>query len=404
MSRDTIFYTGRFTFPDREAGACRVLGVGKALRAGGFKVVFAGTEESGRPEDLQDDGTFAYQGFRYVSEADGTSPQRKSRLSQWVDFHLGSLTALRRLRLIDPACLRAIIAYNGPSLVFIKLLAYGREHGIPVIADTSEWYDPCQITWGRWNPTWLNSEIRMRVIQKKTGNVLAISRFLEGYYQRAGCRVLYMPPLVDMTVADRYRQKFLVSHNLSRTLQLVYAGVPGKKDLVGNVIRAIWLLGEAARDVHLTLIGPTPSEIRCLLGADGVLLNTLAEQVTCCGRKTYTETLALVAAADFSILLRPDERFTRAGFSTKFVESLSLGVPVMANLTGDIGSYLTDGQEGVVLDAATPKACRDGILRLLSMPREQWLVMRGKARDRAVLSFAYEGYSSALCGFVEGAR
>lgn len=114
--------------------------------------------------------------------------------------------------------------------------------------------------------------------------------------------------------------------------------------------------------------------------------------------------LTLVAAADFSILLRPDERFTRAGFSTKFVESLSLGVPVMANLTGDIGTYLTDGQEGIVLDAATPKACRDGILRLLSMPREQWLVMRGKARDRAVLSFAYEGYSSALCGFVEGAR
>ncbi len=74
MSRDTIFYTGRFTFPDREAGTCRVLGVGKALRAGGFKVVFAGTEESGRPEDLQDDGTFVYQGFRYVSESDGTSP------------------------------------------------------------------------------------------------------------------------------------------------------------------------------------------------------------------------------------------------------------------------------------------------------------------------------------------
>jgi glycosyltransferase involved in cell wall biosynthesis len=205
-------------------------------------------------------------------------------------------------------------------------------------------------------------------------------------------------------VADQYLQKVTVSHDPPRTLQLVYAGVPGKKDLIGNAIRAIGLLGESDRDIHLTLIGPTAAEVRHLLGDDGVLLDTLAKHVTCCGRKTHTETLALVAAADFSILLRPDKRFTRAGFSTKFVESLSLGVPVIANLTGDMGDYLTDGREGVVLDAATPEACCDGILRVLAMPREQWQAMRGKARDRAAMSFAYEGFSEALCRLVEQSR
>ncbi len=404
MNRDTIFYTGRFAFPDREAGARRVLGVGQALRTGGFKVVFAGTEEAGRSEDRQDDGTFTYQGFVYVPEAKGTMPQRKSHVRQWVDFHLGGGTVFRRLFMFDPACLRAIIVYNGPSQMFLKLLAYGRKQNIPVIADTSEWFDPCQITWGRMNPTWLDSEIRMRWLQKKVGNVIAISRFLQGYYERAGCRVLYVPPLVDIAEASQYREPVPVRPGSFAPLQLVYAGVSGKKDLIGHVIRAIGLLGEPGRGVHLTLIGPTRSEVGCLLGADGALLDRLEEHVTCCGRRTHGETLALVAAADFTILPRPDARFTRAGFPSKFVESLSLGVPVVTNLIGDIGVYLTDGQEGIVLDAPTPAACRDGIRRLLAMPRERWQAMRERARARAEESFAYDRYSGALCRFVEDAR
>jgi glycosyltransferase involved in cell wall biosynthesis len=403
MNRDTIFYTGRFAFPECEAGARRVLGIGQALRAGGFKLVFAGTEEAGRPEDRQNNDAFVYQGFSYVPESIGTMPQRKSRVRQWGDFHLGGGTVFRRLLMFDPACLRAIIVYNGPSLMFLRLLAFGRAHGIPVIADTSEWFDPCQITCGRMNPTWLDSEIRMRVMQKKTGDVFAISRFLQEYYERAGCRVIYVPPLVDMAGVSRYLRPVPVRPSPFAPLQLVYAGIPGKKDLIGHVIRAIGLFDELERDVHLTLVGPTASEVRHLLGADGALLDMLAKHITCCGRKTYTETLTLLAAADFTILLRPDKRFTRAGFPTKFVESLSLGVPVIANRTGDLGDYLTDGREGVVLDAATPEACRDGILRVLALPREQWQAMRQHARERAEASFAYERFSSALCKFVEGA-
>ncbi len=65
-------------YPDKEAGACRVLGIGQALRAGGFNVFFAWTEEAGRLEDRQHDGTFGYQGFRHVLEATGTVLQKKA--------------------------------------------------------------------------------------------------------------------------------------------------------------------------------------------------------------------------------------------------------------------------------------------------------------------------------------
>jgi len=404
MSRDTIFYTGGFNFPDRDAGSKRVLGNGQALRDGGFTVVFAGTEESARPEDRQEDGTFAYRGFRYLPDTGRAAPRWLRRARRVVVTHLGGVTAMRRLRTISPECLRAVIVYNGSSLLLAQLLAFGRRHEVPIIADTSEWYDPCQIDWGRLSPLWLDSSIRMGVMLRKVGNVIAISSLLQDHYARASCHVLRVPPLVDLEDADQYRQAVPASVGTAAPLQLAYAGVPGKKDLIGNAIRALDLLGEAARDVRLTLIGPTADEIRRLLGADGTQLDTHAERILCCGRKTHAEALALTAGADFTVLLRPDARFSRAGFSTKFVESLSLGVPVIANLTGDIGVYLTEGQEGIVLAAATPTACRDGIQRLLAMPRGLWRGMRAQARAAAERSFAYARFTDPLRAFVEEAR
>jgi glycosyltransferase involved in cell wall biosynthesis len=207
-----------------------------------------------------------------------------------------------------------------------------------------------------------------------------------------------------MVEADLHGQRGPMGRGPSAVLQLAYAGVPGRKDLIGNAIRSLSLLGGAAQQVRLMLIGPTAAEARCLLGADGALLDKHASRVTCRGRCSHNEALSLVAAADFTVLLRPDVRFTRAGFPSKFVESLSLGVPLIANLTGDISSHLTDGREGIVLEAATPEACRDGIRRILAMPRWHWQEMRERARSRAVTSFAYERFAGDLCRFVEKTR
>ena len=47
MQRSIVLYVGAFGFPTRDAGAARVLGIGKALRSLGYEVVFGGGESHG---------------------------------------------------------------------------------------------------------------------------------------------------------------------------------------------------------------------------------------------------------------------------------------------------------------------------------------------------------------------
>ena len=404
MNRNTVFYTGAFKFPDQDAGAKRVMGIAQALRQGGFEVIIAGTEEAPRCADRQDEVGYMYRGFRCQPERQRSAPRWLRRGRRLLETHFVGLTAMKRLRAVDPASLRAVIAYNSSSLLLGQLIAFGRRHGIPVIADTPEWYDPRQLALGRLSPFWLDSEVRMRLLQPRVGNIIAISRFLESYYARTGCHVLRVPPLVDMSVAERYRQTVPDSLGPPTVLRLAYAGVPGKKDLVGNVVRAVSLLGADMRRVSLKLVGPTRTEVQHLLQADASLLDRLADRVVCCGRHSQMDAMALVAAADFTVLLRPEARFTRAGFPTKLVESLSLGVPVMANLTGDIGEYLADGQQGIVLPGPSAEACCQGLRRLLTMPKSHWIAMRTKAWEKARAAFAFELFTEPLCTFVDEAR
>ena len=44
---------------------------------------------------------------------------------------------------------------------------------------------------------------------------------------------------------------------------------------------------------------------------------------------------------------------TMAGFPTKFVESISCGVPVIMNDTSDIRQYLSDGKNGILIELSS---------------------------------------------------
>ena len=49
------------------------------------------------------------------------------------------------------------------------------------------------------------------------------------------------------------------------------------------------------------------------------------------------------------MFLRDDNRVTKAGFPTKFVESISAGVPVITNKTSDLEYHLKNGENGFLL-------------------------------------------------------
>lgn len=251
-------------------------------------------------------------------------------------------------------------------------------------------------------PFFWDSEMRMRWLQPKAGCVIAISSFLEHYYQQRGCAVLRVPPLIDMM--EPARNAVETPPRGDGVLRLVYAGSPGKKDLLGNAILGLSRVIAKGRAVELHLVGPERKTVAACLAEDDELLNELGDRVVYHGRVTQPAAMSLIAQADFSILLRPDKRYAHAGFPTKLVESLSLGVPILTNLTSDIGEYVRDGREGVILADSSPEAFAAGVDRVLEMPRSHWRAMRDDARQRACECFDYRQYAKRLGEFLDQVR
>jgi glycosyltransferase involved in cell wall biosynthesis len=391
-----VIYTGSFRFPDGDAAAARVLGIGRALRATGYTVEFAGWEDAERSEDLEQDGAYRYQEFAYVSQRE-FRVKSLSALKRALGFLTAGEKTLKWLAAQDLSDVSTIISYHGGSLFLARLAFFCRQHGIRLLLDCTEWYDPNGLVGGRFGLVHLDHEFRMLIVNRVIGRGIVISHFLERYYSARGCKVLCVPPLIDLS-----EPKWQLSSRGQDdgVLRLVYAGTPGKKDLLGNALRGLRVLIEEGHALQLHLIGPSREAVLACVDGDTALLDALQGVLVFHGRVSQTDVPGLLAAVDFSILLRPQKRYAEAGFSTKLVESLAAGVPVLANLTGDIGDYVRDGCEGILLSDHSPDAFVAGVKRILALTGVQKLEMRRMARALAEQKFDFRSFVPQIGDFV----
>jgi glycosyltransferase involved in cell wall biosynthesis len=391
----TVYYVGEFHFPHGEAASYRVLGNALAIQAAGFAVKVIGRDGS-LTEKVFGGQPNTHQGILYdsVNEYGARSaPQLYrawrflrggSRLVQWLATHARHDAS-------------ALILAGGYSRYLFRLLPLTRRWNIPLVVDVVEWFEPTHCLGGRFGPQRWDVEIAMRRMIPASRNVIAVSSFLEDHFIRRGSRVL-RGPLVDVTDA---KWRALGQPVPDDCLRIAFVGNAGRKDLLVNAIRGLALLGDDARNWDLVMVGPSRSEVVRNLGADANLLERLNGAIHFLGSVSHAEALAHLKQADFSILLRPDLRFAHAGFPTKLVESLAMGVPVICNLTSDIGLYVRDGQEGLVVPDCSPIAFASGLRRAMALSLEQRMVMRANARRRAEVSFDYRNWSEPLGEFMQ---
>ena len=333
LSKETILYVGGFELPDRNAAAQRVIGLAKGFRALGHDVIFLNESRSADKA-----GWLDYFGF--------TCYERKKR-SQFL-----RLTSIDDVRMVaEKIHATSIIAYNYPAIALMKLLRYCKKHGIHCYADATEWYVPTGNLLFRIIKT-ADTELRMRYLHPKMDGVIAISDYLYRYYQDK-VKTVKIPPTVD--ISDRKWEKHTKDpSNAEKTL--VYAGQPSaQKELLGLIVDAV---EQAAADHNIRLIvaGLTQDQYETIYRKA-----YQGSHVTFLGRIDHEEAICAVTKADWSIIIRENNKVVQAGFPTKVAESISCGTPVIANSFSNIGEYLDEGNwivcEEHALTEAIYRAC-----------------------------------------------
>ena len=371
-------------YPEGDAGAVRTHAFARIFRELGYTPLVVGMGASTDFRLAEYDGV-AYYSLRY------------SRGS-FAFRALGHLLFKRRLKRIVRRLpqneIRGILFVSGKKSVLEYLKKIGQKKSISLYYDSVEWYSPSEFPDGEKNHAYRYNDALNRQYINEQFRVFSISSYLDEHFKSRGIRSLRIPVIMDVSRIACEKQ------TADDHIKIVYAGAMGTKDKIANFIKALSLLDKATlRCIRMYIIGITQEQYEKVFGS-------IPEDVKTCifftGRIPRTEVLAHLREADFTMLLRPeDERYAKAGFPTKVVESLASGVPVITNLTSDLTMYLREGENAVIVNGVSVEACADALCRAVSTPFDVRQEMQLKARKTAEDCFDYRLYTERIDAFIK---
>lgn len=385
-NKGIIVYVGPFSFPDGGAAARRILGNARAIQDCGYKVIIGSgqmTEVTGEKEK-----TF-YKGFEVYSLGERIAEHR-GVIKNIIYLVMGRKT-VKWLDRMNPKPV-AVILYSGYSPYFLRLLPWCKKNNIPLIFDAVEWYQAKNHLQSLTSPYYWNIEWAMRGLSIKARNIIAISSYLNNYYENNGCRSAIVPPTID----TREYKIMSAMPNTDDKLSLAYTGSPGHKDLFGNCLEATLRIDPEGDRMVFKVAGLTEDQILRYAALRNRGYSSLPPSIQTIGKVGHAAAIELVGRSDFSILQRDINRVSTAGFPTKIVESLTVGTPVICNLTSDLDKYIHDGEEGILCKGASVKDLITALEKALKLKVTERKRMRLSARRRAEISFDYRNYISLL--------
>lgn len=391
MKLKLISYVGPFMFPWGQAGSRRVCGVSRSIAKFSDVVIISGDIGDLSYRELDEgepSGKIVYKG---IGELEGKRTSGLLKFFQYLLFWGAKTVVNLNSHNVRPT---HIILYGGGLSYAVRMLIWCRRNNVKLIVDVVEWYSARQMKFGYFDPFYWGAQIALRFVYPRCDGIIAISRTLESYYLKKSCNVLRVPPTLD--VQGKVESTYSFDYDLSE-IRLVYAGTPGKKDMLKPIINALSSIDSSVYNfrIKLLILGPSESVVRDLIGS------SLPSFVCALGQIPQKEVLKYIETSHFSVLLRENLFFTAAGFPTKFVESLSVGTPVIANLTSDIGEFLNDGVEGFVCADCSAKSFVSAVLRISELDNVTYMRMRMAALKLAEKSFDFRVYEESVNAFLD---
>lgn len=366
-------------FPNGDAGAVRDYVFAKMLSELGHDVCVVAMGEN-TEFAIKD-----YKGIEYVSLRNkGTD--KLSKFSNYLGYTRNLYKFIKSYYFNSLPDIIWVVNMPFHSLLSIK--KFSIKNHIKLVHDSVEWYSPKQFKMGKLSPSYILKDINNKYIIDKNFNVIAISKFLEEHFVSKAIKTVRVPIIFDVQSVpyDKYINK--------NKTTLLYAGSPGSKDYLKEIIDGLSLLDvEDLQKVELRILGISKDQVLKIINYDRNKLSILSKSIVILGRVSREIVLKNLQQADFTVLLRPaSERYAKAGFPTKVVESLSSATPIICNITSDLGDYLKDMENCVIVEGCSAEEFTEAIKKGLKLSDQQKNKMYINARKCAEENFDYRKY------------
>ena len=330
-------YVGNFGLPYTNAAGKRVYTNSLLISRCGYDVMMIGTDPAaqGRVEKVSE--RVEYTSFPKYGKSSGR------KYFEWL---------YRQIKK-SPEKPAVVFRYGSPGLaVFDRILyKYCKAENIPLVVDVVDWLsvDSGKIIFRVVKG--LDTHLEKRFYNKMGDALIAISKYLDGYYADYFPKRMILPPLVEA---------YSARENNNSVPQIIYAGNPFRKgervknvhtikDRLDLIIQAFCALEKKGESFRLNIVGLNMEEFLVAFPEFSEILCS-SKQIVFYGHQPMEKTQEMIKNMDFSILLREKTRATMAGFPTKVVESMSLGTPVITTDTSDLADYIKHGENGYLVD------------------------------------------------------
>jgi len=386
--KNTILLCGGFQLPDRNASAVRALGIARLIQSLGYNVYVLGKLENEDQSGL----TWKSGNLPPIECINIKRPTPDFRGSSYISSE-APIKAF--VDLVGENSIKAIITYNYPARGTYRINKLCRQLGAASILDCTEWYGWEGRKIFRNLYRLLGVQIRMRFLTKQAGNIIVTSYYLERFLKKLN--VLKLPFAIDHA-EERWQRRDIPENKLTI---FTYSGSPGlgmHKDRLPSMIKAFSELYGKGHQFKLNIVGLTQLQYLAEVPSQRSLIEQLSSTIEFHGRVPHSNSIDIVTKSDFAVFFRKPNRVSNVGFSTKFVEAVSLGIPVITNATSDIPEYLEDGVNGFLAlefsDAAIYRVL-DKAIRLT--PNERFKMQE---RCRLMQPFSYDKWRTATQQFL----
>ena len=377
----SIVFISYSNFPNGDAAAIRLSCIAKLFMMSGFKVRIITMSR------CDNSIWHNFCGIEYIS----IRSKHTNLFNRIGNVLLFGIKAKRIIKTINHIDSILITSPPLPSAYMFKKLAL--QCNYKLYADRTEWYSPGEFFLGRLSPQYIENDLLTNRVTDSKFKVISISKYLHSYYNSQGITSVRIPAIMDTS-------EFIPKRRSDHTrITIIYAGSPANKDSLSLMIEGLNLVSEEDRGrLVFKVIGITR---KAFISKYKNL--KIPSQVEFFGRISREEVLNELSLADFSALLRnPDERFAKAGFPSKVAESLSSSTPMIANLSSDLGDYLIDNKNAIIIENYSRESFAKAIERVAKINKKKCQEMQDCAKQTAVKYFDYRAYTSVFSEFVSG--
>jgi glycosyltransferase involved in cell wall biosynthesis len=344
MNKKKIIIVAQIDYPNLGSRGIRVLYIAKEMRKSNFDVdVVIPFPDTPSPHYKKEPKIYYVDGFKFIRIYNYSNPTSKI----WMPKMFAPLI-YNYMKSLAKENVNCFFMTNMIPPISLAVIKAAHNHRIPVI---NEYMDDFFINSYKtslrhypWEP--INAFLMRRVLNE-SDLLWLISEFLVKQVQSLGLdkNIVKVPAICEEVVINNFdKSKVRKEYNLGDSRIISYAGAFGIHQGIPLLIEAFEKIKNSLSNCLLLLVGKAefPSHQDDLLKQI-----SSSKSIVQLGYLNREKLWEILKASDVLVAPQAKGRFSEAGFSTKFIEYLMTGRPVVASRLGEQAVVAKDIEDAI---------------------------------------------------------